>query len=234
VDYISKPFQKEEVLIRIRTHLERDRLARELADLNAHLEQKVQERTAELNQKVLELEGRDRIAQHLLTWHSLNETLSLVHEVCSDIAGVSTGSIHLMGDGAFSVRAAIQDGKPIPEEKLSDRETISAAEMNQKVSGPRPVRTDDNRVWVPIPADSGLDLLGVIEVEEGETFRLSDAAMDALASFALQAAVAVIDAQVHDNAGKWKEQLDELLKMDDVVGTIEQLDSLVDERKADQ
>lgn len=48
VDYISKPFQKEEVLIRIRTHLERDRLAKELAELNAHLEQKVAERTAEL------------------------------------------------------------------------------------------------------------------------------------------------------------------------------------------
>jgi len=70
VDYVTKPFNKEEVLARLRTHLERAILARNLAELNEHLEQKVQERTHELRLKVSELEGKDRIAQHMLKFHS--------------------------------------------------------------------------------------------------------------------------------------------------------------------
>ncbi len=43
VDYVSKPFQREELLARVRTHLE-------LGRLRAHLEQQVEERTAELRE----------------------------------------------------------------------------------------------------------------------------------------------------------------------------------------
>jgi DNA-binding response OmpR family regulator len=231
VDYISKPFQKEEVLIRIRTHLERDRLARDLADLNAHLEQKVEERTAELQQKVRELEGRDRIAQHLLTYHSLDETLTLVLEVCSEIAGVSTGCIHLKAEESFVVRAAIQEGQPVSTQDLG-RAPISTSEMSERIKDTSPVRTDDGKIWIPIPGNSGIETLGAIEVEGSE--EVADEALEALASFALQTAVAITDAQVHENAGKWKDQLDEILKMDEVVDTIEHMDQLVDEREADQ
>jgi DNA-binding response OmpR family regulator len=55
VDYISKPFQPEEVLIRVNTHLSMNRLKQNLADKNRelqayseHLEERVRERTAEL------------------------------------------------------------------------------------------------------------------------------------------------------------------------------------------
>jgi two-component system, cell cycle sensor histidine kinase and response regulator CckA len=43
VDFVSKPFQREELLARVRTHLE-------LGRLRAHLEQRVAERTAELRE----------------------------------------------------------------------------------------------------------------------------------------------------------------------------------------
>ena len=55
VDYISKPFQPEEVLVRVNTHLTMNRLKQNLADKNKelqayseHLEERVRERTAEL------------------------------------------------------------------------------------------------------------------------------------------------------------------------------------------
>ncbi|MFH1115586.1 MAG: response regulator [Pseudomonadota bacterium] len=55
VDYISKPFQPEEVHVRVNTHLTMNLLKRSLADKNEelrtyseHLEQRVRERTAEL------------------------------------------------------------------------------------------------------------------------------------------------------------------------------------------
>ncbi len=41
VDYVVKPFQKEEVLVRLRTHLERARLLRALNEKNAELEREI-------------------------------------------------------------------------------------------------------------------------------------------------------------------------------------------------
>ena len=66
MDYVTKPFQKEELLARIHTNLERAILARDLLSLNEELEHKVRERTRELHLKVGELEGKDRITQHML------------------------------------------------------------------------------------------------------------------------------------------------------------------------
>jgi len=55
VDYISKPFQPQEVLVRVNTHLTLSRLKQSLAEknmelraYNEHLEERVRERTAEL------------------------------------------------------------------------------------------------------------------------------------------------------------------------------------------
>ena len=55
VDYISKPFQPEEVRVRVNTHLTMNRLKQSLAEKNKelqayseHLEERVRERTAEL------------------------------------------------------------------------------------------------------------------------------------------------------------------------------------------
>ena len=48
VDYIVKPFQLEEVMVRVRTHLELAQARRALRGLNAELEQRVAERTREL------------------------------------------------------------------------------------------------------------------------------------------------------------------------------------------
>lgn len=53
VDYITKPIDKTEVLLRIRTHLELGRLRRELALHNAELEKRVTARTAELREEVV-------------------------------------------------------------------------------------------------------------------------------------------------------------------------------------
>ncbi len=50
VDYVTKPFQEEEVLARIRTHLELRDASRKLHDQKAHLEELVRERTYDLNQ----------------------------------------------------------------------------------------------------------------------------------------------------------------------------------------
>ena len=62
VDYITKPFQHEEVLARVTTHLTLRRLQAELEAANAHLEARVAERTAALSEALREVEAlRDRL-----------------------------------------------------------------------------------------------------------------------------------------------------------------------------
>lgn len=52
VDYVTKPFQAEEVLARVGTHVEVTRLQRQLASTNAELEARVADRTRELTDQV--------------------------------------------------------------------------------------------------------------------------------------------------------------------------------------
>ena len=61
-DYVVKPFEHEEVLARVRTHVTLRRLQLDLAIANAALEQRVAERTAELKTALKEVEAlKDRL-----------------------------------------------------------------------------------------------------------------------------------------------------------------------------
>lgn len=73
IDYIVKPFQAEEVLTRVHTHLELARVRRVLARSNERLEQQVLQRTAEL----------ERLMQQE---HLLRELMSLSHNQFADPA----------------------------------------------------------------------------------------------------------------------------------------------------
>ncbi len=55
VDYITKPFQQEEVLARIKLHLKLYKLMQQVAEQNQVLEERVQERTFKINQMMEEL-----------------------------------------------------------------------------------------------------------------------------------------------------------------------------------
>ncbi len=230
VDYISKPFQKEEVLIRIRTHLERDRLAKDLAELNAHLEQKVLERTAELRQKVTELEGKDRIAQHLLTYHTLEETLELVAQVTAEVTRLDRIVIYRFGDDTLVPVAATTDGRKVPRQDLDDLDASrSQAALAGVLASRSIVNAGDGFAIVPI--QRGEDLMGLIEIAHSD--EVPDDALQSTASFALQAAVAMNDAQIQQDAGQWKGQIAEILKLDNVIENIEDLDRLADEGRRD-
>lgn len=69
VDYITKPFQLEEVLVRIETHLALQQAKTQIRELNADLEQRVQQRTAQLESTndhlVQEIAEREKVEQAL-------------------------------------------------------------------------------------------------------------------------------------------------------------------------
>ena len=63
-DYITKPFQHEEVLARVRVHLARRELECRLAELNCELENRVASRTAELQAALAQVEAlKSRLQQ---------------------------------------------------------------------------------------------------------------------------------------------------------------------------
>ena len=71
VDYINKPFRAEEVKARVHTHLKLYRQGRELRDLNATLELKVEERTRKLS------EVNDNLANNILDLNRAKDEIIL-------------------------------------------------------------------------------------------------------------------------------------------------------------
>jgi diguanylate cyclase (GGDEF)-like protein len=69
VDYMTKPFQVEEVLLRVKLQLDLQFAKAEVAQLNSSLEQKVLQRTSQLEQVVSDL--NQEISNHKLTQQQL-------------------------------------------------------------------------------------------------------------------------------------------------------------------
>ncbi len=231
LDYITKPFKKEEVLVRVRTHLERTLLARNLAELNAHLEQKVAERTREVQLRLKELEGKDRIAQHLLTFNTLEETLAVVLEVITNILKLDSAAVFLRENGELQATAAIgvtDPGAIIGRSeltKLSFEPNAAAAQSIEQKSATMVKDADLPTALVPILRDE--DVLGLIQVENHQSKRdITDADLKTLTSFALQSAVAITDAQVRQDPEAWRDQLDEILEIEEELEDSEGLDGL--------
>ena len=235
VDYIVKPFRKQEVLVRIRTHLERTRYAQALAELNAHLEEKVAERTCELQLKVRELEGRDRIARHMFTFHSLEEALNLVLEVIAEIVVLDRAVVFLQVDGKLRPAAAVGLGKPgqmaTPEQLGAiSIEPVRQAAIQRALDSGCTVNEDTGGgpAFAVVPIFRDKALLGLIAMDKKDGAPpISEDELRTLESFALEAAVAINDAQIRQDPGAWEDRLDDILEMDETVDKdafFEQLD----------
>ncbi len=242
VDYVTKPFKKEELLVRIRTHLTMARLASNLAELNAHLEEKVIERTLQLQLKVSELEGKDRIAQHMLEFNALEDTLNLVLATVIEVLGMSRAVIFLLEEDRLYAAAAIgleraglvssakelQRFVPNAEEQSALDEVRTRAQPLNSKEGEHPFTT------VPILRSGRL--LGIAQTARRDR-PIAGEEIDTLVSFALQAAVAISDAQVRQDPAAWEDQLDEVLEMHEEleeVEALEQLSAEADERAGEQ
>jgi CheY-like chemotaxis protein len=84
VDYITKPFQIEEVEARVKTHLKIVEMQKKLEDNNEKLEYMVMERTAELSKAYKKLRDAERVKSEMLNkiysefktpWNSIIKTI---------------------------------------------------------------------------------------------------------------------------------------------------------------
>lgn len=98
VDYITKPFQQEEVLARVGVHLRLRSLTKKLSEQNELLEEKVEERTAKLKQALDKLNQ----SQLQLVQHEKMSTLGqlvagVAHEINNPIGFIDGNINHAQG-----------------------------------------------------------------------------------------------------------------------------------------
>jgi PAS domain S-box-containing protein len=65
VDYLTKPVEPEELLVRVKTHIRINQLEKELLDSNRRLEERVNERTAELVRVNASLREREELFRNI-------------------------------------------------------------------------------------------------------------------------------------------------------------------------
>ena len=80
------------------------------------------------------------------------------------------------------------------------------------------MRVAGDRSTALVPIASKGQFLGLIEVESAQTERgITDADLDTLRSFSLQAAVAIKDALVQLDSAEWQDEVDELVEFSDEI-----------------
>jgi len=80
VDYVTKPYQAVEVIARVKTHITINTLQKKLSEANDTLEQKVKQRTAELEKAKIKAEESEKLKSEFLAQMS--------HEVRTPINGI--------------------------------------------------------------------------------------------------------------------------------------------------
>lgn len=199
---------------------------RRLSEVNEQLEVMVEARTAELSQKVRELEGRDTIQQYLLQVHPLDEFLGVLLTVVVDVCGLDCASYFEVGDDK-EIKQLASHGN---SESACDRFTDLSAQISSRLSllngngdtqeGGNQRFTEDGNEYGLVPVVKGNKFFGVLAVSRCESLPLTDSEMTSVAGFALQAAIGINDCNVQDQYG------DIQTSLDDVLSGITDLDSI--------
>ena len=138
VDYVTKPFQAEEINARVNTHLGIRTLQRQLSDQNANLERLVAERTAELAQAYQQLVKVDQIKNDFLKMISheirtpVNGVLGigeLLFDLCPD-SEERTHFAKLFQESSLRLRNLISDATTIANLEKSPQKSAAAGSFS--------------------------------------------------------------------------------------------------------
>jgi FixJ family two-component response regulator len=234
--YITKPWNDEDLKLTIRDAqkryaliMENGRLTAELQEknrlleeFNADLERKVKERTSDLLRKMKELQGRDRIQQHLLTLTPLEETLRIVLAVIREVLEVETAAIYLLEDDGKLSRVAIDGGPgdaemgPVPPPAKLEAVLLRAFHhkepyvLKAKAASAKGPPNENALQLAVVPVSKNDQPLAVIEARRsGDGFAPED--LHTISSFGMQAAIAISDSRLRAGLPSLEAELDDFL-----------------------
>lgn len=118
VDYLTKPFNHDELLARLATHIELKESRQKLANVNQWLNQEVEKKTLELRQANEELRQLDASKNDFLK--------SISHEIRTPLNGIC-GSLNLLRD--FSQDTFFTDVISLLDQSVSNLEKYSYAAL---------------------------------------------------------------------------------------------------------
>ena len=214
VDYVTKPFNTTELLVRVNTHLQ-------LFQLKQDLERLVDERTAQLEHRVREMDGRDRLVHLQMSSPSLDDVYETILQVTDEILPATRAVIYRLDEVGDALIAKMAVGLSAPkamqrEADLVDRGPIALTEANsvvaQTFSDSKPRQAENGEAAVPILFDEkALGVLWVDALPEGEVDTQTQ--LDSLWRLGLEAALCIRSAQVTEDLDAGDIDVSELLSL---------------------
>ena len=117
VDYITKPFQPQEVLARIQTHLTIRQLQQTLQQKNLLFEQEIRERKRiedAMRRRNWELDLLNQMTNALQGCQNESETYPVLREICSQLFPKTSGCLYLLNEHQSELSVAVAWGGTPP------------------------------------------------------------------------------------------------------------------------
>ncbi len=200
---------------------------RQLEEINSQLEDKIAERTQalknsyeenlvlirELESRVVELEGRDRILHHLLTIHELEDSLHITLEVIRQVAALDWAAVYLPEKGRLDLYRAAFHGRD--NEYRAEMTAVGETVRQVFGAGRFQLYHENNLSQLFLPVMRGRNCLAVVGAARRWTHRqnaLTRDDMDKLAQFTAYIAIAIRDSQLKIDLPAWDNSLDDVLR----------------------
>jgi len=174
-------------------------------------------RTAELHQKVRELEGRDIVQQYLLKVHSTDEFLNTLLTVVVDVCRVDCAAYFTVNDGDEIERLALQtmtEGADIGGDAVFARIKSCLSLLNRdgdSWDGLIQIFQEGDNVYGVAPVATESKFFGVLVVSRHGSTLISESEMSTVAGFAAQGAIGINDCHVQEQFSDIQTSLDDVL-----------------------
>ncbi|HFQ80878.1 MAG TPA: response regulator [Desulfobacterales bacterium] len=179
----------------------------QLEQINEHLEEKVRQRTAELESKVRELKGRDRVQRFLMTIHPLEELLHEILTVIIKVCIVNGAAFYILEDDVMQLKAAINFTEKEAGGLLPAQAAGNLIENNEE----KVFLETDETLYCLLPVKKNDEALGVLAVVREAARPLNAAELHTLSIFCVQAAIGIKDCRLYDNYDDIESSLDNIL-----------------------
>lgn len=205
-----------------RLSLALNKASADLAEIYAGLEEKVRQRSEELNRRALQAETLYQGGRALAGTLKLNELLDLILLQLGEIIPYDRTSLMLQdGDAlrivaergfpnakeATNLRVGIKNGD-VFEEIYTTQQPLAIEDVTRRADWTQVVGLPQARSWLGIPLIRSDKVIGMLSITRESLKPFSPDELTRAATFAGQAALAIDNAQLYENLANFNQQLE--------------------------